>query len=421
MSSVDDLVTIIHNSSDIANIIFGISGGGGSSLGYLVGQPGASNTIIEFNFPYSMDATLEYLKEDKIDKFASMETAHKLALTSYNRSNKFLEKKVKNDFDEYKILANAAGIGVTCALASKAWKRGDHRVYAVLITNYTEVTYELQLFKGTEDSPFRTRKQEDDICGILIVCIVAYQRNIMTFDEIIKFMISHGLSENDKLIINCKEKNIFQELLDEKITNLMCIPDEKGNFKLIPNIKLNLDRKVLMLPGSFNPLHDGHQSAITSTIEVIDPVLNPIGIYELSVFNVDKPKLDLAEIMKRLDNFTRQKIPIVLTNAPRFIDKSKMFPNVSFIIGIDTAIRLLDPKYTDNNIDIMIEILKKIEFYVLSRIFGIANIPVSYPVQLKADELFTYSMIEKYVPDIIKPNFKAVESKFPDVSSSKLR
>jgi hypothetical protein len=34
-----------------------------------------------------------------------------------------------------------------------------------------------------------------------------------------------------------------------------------------------------------------------------------------------------------------------LTRAPRFLDKAKLFPGATFVLGADTAVRLVDARY----------------------------------------------------------------------------
>ncbi len=96
-----------------------------------------------------------------------------------------------------------------------------------------------------------------------------------------------------------------------------------------------------LLPGSFNPLHDGHRG-------LADVASDAAGLpvaYELSVVNVDKPPLDLPEIERRLAGFAGERWPLVLTRAPTFIAKARLFPGVTFVIGWDTAVRLVHARY----------------------------------------------------------------------------
>ena len=45
--------------------------------------------------------------------------------------------------------------------------------------------------------------------------------------------------------------------------------------------------------------------------------------------------------------------PIVITNKPRFIDKAALFPGCSFIVGYDTAERIVQSKYYASEEDML--------------------------------------------------------------------
>ena len=66
--------------------------------------------------------------------------------------------------------------------------------------------------------------------------------------------------------------------------------------------------------------------------------------YELSVTNVDKPALSEAEVLKRLAQFADNET-VILTRAETFVKKARLSPGRTFVIGWDTAIRLVAPRY----------------------------------------------------------------------------
>ena len=66
--------------------------------------------------------------------------------------------------------------------------------------------------------------------------------------------------------------------------------------------------------------------------------------YELSVTNVDKPDLEESELLKRMSQFEYDET-VVLTRAETFFKKARMFPGRIFVVGWDTAIRLVAPRY----------------------------------------------------------------------------
>jgi hypothetical protein len=66
--------------------------------------------------------------------------------------------------------------------------------------------------------------------------------------------------------------------------------------------------------------------------------------FEISVTNVDKPPLPGEAVRHRLAQFA-WKAPVELTRAPTFVEKSRLFPRTTFVVGADTAERLFGPKY----------------------------------------------------------------------------
>jgi len=429
MEYISNLVKTIHttNSSPSGKkFVISTTGGAYSSTYYLMSQPGASNTILELNGPYLQEATLDLLNRDShtkttLDQFASLDAAQEMADASLKRTQKLLTMQCST-IDQLECLEKGIGIGVACALASSCWKRGEHRCHVVIANGTQRINFSLTLEKGEESKPFRTRPQEDELCGALVVCAVAVASGQMELAQIKdNLMTNCGLSELDKfdVSINTIVSTPLEQLITKQVSNVLCI-----NGTMIPDVPLSLlgeykktKPKIIMLPGSFNPLHSGHKSALKSSISLLD---SSVGIYEMCISNVDKPTMEKDEVLRRLKQFDA--IPVILTNAPRFKDKATLFPGISFAIGIDTAVRLIDPKYTNGDEKLMIEALKGTQFFVDSRTFGVAGIPASFPLKLDSNELLSLSRIMKFIPEVLRPFFiELPKSEFTDVSSSQLR
>ena len=104
--------------------------------------------------------------------------------------------------------------------------------------------------------------------------------------------------------------------------------------------QLNQGEFGCLIPGSFNPLHNGH----LAMARLAQNLIGTNVYFELSIMNVDKPTLNESDVRSRAEqNFCE--FGLVLTSAPRFVEKARLFPGVTFGVGADTLIRIADIGY----------------------------------------------------------------------------
>lgn len=101
-------------------------------------------------------------------------------------------------------------------------------------------------------------------------------------------------------------------------------------------------KDAVVLAASFNPLHRGHVGLLAAA----EGMTGRPGCYELSIENVDKPRLSETELRARLQQFAGL-APVMVTNAPTFVEKSRLAPGSIFVTGVDTAERLFVDRYYD--------------------------------------------------------------------------
>ncbi len=177
----------------------------------------------------------------------------------------------------------------------------------------------------------------------------------------------------------------------------------------LPAIQIGIDRSVtqtlprdvVILPGAFNPLHGGH----LQLAHVASQIAGREAFYELSVHNVDKPPLLEADVRQRLEQFYGRG-NLLLTTAPLFEQKARLFPGSVFVVGFDTASRLVNPHYYGESREAMLASLNVIRslgssFLVAGRLHeGRFRTLAQVPVPPGFEDLFTPISPEIFRSDI---------------------
>ena len=106
-------------------------------------------------------------------------------------------------------------------------------------------------------------------------------------------------------------------------------------------------RRLVVFPGSFNPLHSGHLQLAVAAQELCERErgLKADLLFEISVANADKGTISEEAALLRLAQFEAKGDLVLTRKAPLYVDKAKMFGPCDFIVGADTASRILNPKY----------------------------------------------------------------------------
>ena len=154
-------------------------------------------------------------------------------------------------------------------------------------------------------------------------------------------------------------KKIYADLLNNRIKFYSYNDDVKNE-----NYNLN---NSLILSGSFNPLHEGHIELLKASSKEFKK--NPL--FEISIKNVDKSEINFNDLMDRINQF-RSLGKLVVTNSAKFEEKSKIFKESIFVIGYDTALRLVDNKYYNDDFRKSLKIIEKnnCSFLVSGRIIN---------------------------------------------------
>ncbi|XP_024391627.1 uncharacterized protein [Physcomitrium patens] len=376
-SVVRAVIEAIHSSPTRA--VLCLSGGASQALGWLLSVPRASSTVLEATFMYSRASMVQLLGKVPTQSVCR-ETADEIALEAYNRA---LELSMPG--------MQVAGIGFTGVLASIPPKRGDHRCFVSARTQNGLWQYDLTLAKGHRD-----RYGEDYLTSCLLVKTLA---NVCGTIDDIPLDLKEGIEKLRETKLVYSEEEQLQQLLSGKICMI--------NFSDRVNSPTSGTRRVV-LSGSFNPLHDGHVKLLDAACSLRE---GGLPCYELSAINADKPPLGLTDIKERSNQF-RSGNTLVVTNQPYFFKKAELFPDSTFVVGADTALRLLDPKYYGNSKVRMVEVM-----------LGIRKLGCDFLVAgRKVDEAFKV-LADVEVPTEVEGMFQEIPLSLfqSDLSSTQLR
>ena len=373
-AEVNRLTEKLHACGTMAVIV--VAGAGTQSTSWLLQVPGASRTVLEILVPYASASLVEYLGHEPAQS-VSAETAEQMARLAYRRA---VRLRPGNE--------HVAGVASTASIASDRPKRGDHRCHVCAWDATGATSYSLTLTKGLRD-----RAGEDRVVSLLVMRALAEAGGV-------SFDLPLELRDDERVEVSRVSYVDGVEAL---------IADHVSTATLEGDGRVAADEPVsgAVLAGSFNPLHEGHRQLA----EAASKILGANVTFELSVTNVDKPPLAESEVRARASQF-RGIGPSVLTRAPVFFEKARLFPGGTFVVGWDTMARLVDPKYYCGSSTRMLLALEEMR-----------GLGCSFLVAGRADGAEFHTLDDVAVPAGFEGMFRSIpESAFRyDVSSTELR
>jgi hypothetical protein len=290
--------------------VLAITGGGTGAIADLLRVPGGSRLLLEAVVPYDARSLADFLGAAP-EQACSPETAVAMA----ERARLRAESLGRPD-------AIPIGLGATASLVSDRPKHGEHRAHIAVAAGAGTDVVSIVLDKGRRDRP-----GEEDLVARAIVLCLARSSGVSAPPP--RSVLAAGDRYTEQTI---PSSSPIGELLAGRIARVTVRPDGQ--------LLRSAPTPAAVLPGSFNPRHDGHVGLAQTAAKILGTPVH----FELSVLNVDKPALTADEVRRRAAQFAWQ-ATVELTRAPTFLEKSRLFPGATFVIGADTAERLVAPRY----------------------------------------------------------------------------
>src|SRR5438128_558434 len=356
------LISALHASGRKAALA--ITGGGSGAVGELLRVPGGSRLLIEAQVPYDPLALAAFLGFAPAQACSS-DTAIAMARTARARAAGLAPAG-----------SDVVGLGATAALVSDRPRKGEHRFH-IAFANAAQIAHcTCVMAKGRRD-----RAAEEDLVSRAIVLWLARACGIAAPSP--RSLIDADEHYAETVVAPGAAVDPIDQLLAGELDRVTVQPDGQ--------MMLSAPQPFVLFPGSFNPLHEGHLLLARVAEELRQQPL----AFEISVTNVDKPPLAGETVRHRLAQFA-WKWPVELTRAPTFLEKSRLFSGTTFVVGADTAERLVAPKYYGDDELRMHVALEEIansgsSFLVAVRIDAVGRVRAlnDIPVPRRYADLFT--------------------------------
>jgi hypothetical protein len=315
------LIAAVHQAG--RPFVLAVTGGGASAAGLLLSVPGGSRSVIEVVVPYAEHALGHFLGH-KPASFCSVATSREMAIRAEERARWLVPGQP------------VLGVGCSASLRSDRPKRGDHRFHIAIHNGLHTGTWSLTLTKEARD-----REGEEDVLDRVLLNALAETINI---SERVPVPLLPG---EEVVVESVARADALAAFLTGR-AHAVCI-DTDGRTRTdapLPGV---------LLPGSFNPLHEGH----CTMLRVGALLTKRPAAFELTVDNAEKGRVANEEVRRRVAQFAWRG-PLWLTNAPTFTQKARLFPGVVFVVGADTAERIVQPRFYRGSAEDMNEALGEI-------------------------------------------------------------
>ena len=272
------------------------AGGGSAALAALQSTPGCSRVLLEAVVPYS-NLSLDRWLGESLKSHASAEAAKAMAWRAWRRAVELHH-------------GDSGPVGISCcaALATDRERKGQDRAHIGWCDGLNCRSWTLLL-----DRSLGRSVQEYEVSQAVLGLLAGPD--------------SAALPVEDASSVLSPLAEVFSG------SRLWARIESDGAIRSDPVPQL-------VVSGSFNPLHAGH----VGLARAAEQVSGRRAVYELTAVNADKPPMEPSEVLWRSRQFHGVG-PLVVTRLSTFAAKADAMPGAIFVVGFDTAARVLEPRF----------------------------------------------------------------------------
>ncbi|MFC1639102.1 hypothetical protein ACFL26_02425 [Patescibacteria group bacterium] len=292
----------------------------------------SANTVGDV-FTYDYAETDEFLGFQPTQGYCNDEAARQLAARAYTRARARADRGNES--------RPVLGLGMTATVATGRVIKGGHRVHIAVRTD------ERFYFTFARFSPgVLTRRQEGEACDLLALDA------ILQVTDCGEIPTPHASIE--RLVVG--PASTLAETYGQQGDAFLYLPDGTpwrlfGSVGRDDLLQMLAEHGItpanhVIYPGSFNPVHYGHEEAALQMEGLYkEDDLKRRVLFQISGAHPVKDDTPPEELQRRAEQFRYRAPLLILPEAGLYVEKARLLPGFSFLLGSDAVRGLLNPRH----------------------------------------------------------------------------
>ena len=317
--------------------VLAFAGAGAEALALLHAVGGSSRTVLEAVDLYADRSMTEWIGFTPA-QFTSQHTARVMAEAAWRRARRLTAGEriatthppAGADGEPRSVPVPVFGLACTATIATDRVKKGEHRAVVAVRDGFGTASYAITFEKGA-----RERAGEERAVSQLVLRAAADACGVLRPTPL-------DLTGDEALEVGFEPAPLLAQF-DAGERPFVVVREDGTLTSELPDAGAIDGPRVALLSGAFNPVHEGHLELARVAAGRVDGG-HARPVFELPLVNADKSPIDVSEGRRRAQQFAGR-APLVLTREPLFTGKARLLPGCTFVVGADTAERIVDPRF----------------------------------------------------------------------------